>query len=303
MKLIALKIDVDTCRGALEGVPRLLSALQSRQAKASFLFGLGPDRAGREWRAILASGWRSRGKRISLIEHLGWRTCLSGTLMPARNMGLRCAAVMQSVRESGHETGIRAWSRLDWLRMARHADEAWTLQALDRAAAAYRTVFDVSAPVHGAVGWQMNRAAFRWQQRLGLAYASDTRGQHPFWPVIDGEPVRCLQLPTTLPTLQELVRSEGLDEDGLLERLLRATADELANGHVFTLSAEFEGMKWLPLFERVLDGWIAQGYRLVMLGDLYRAQNLVAVPYHEVKQAEWPGVSGLLAIQGRAFPV
>lgn len=300
MKLIALKIDVETYRGAREGVPRLLHALHAREARASFLFNLGPDQTGRAWRTILAGGARSRGTRISLLEHYGWRTCLSGTLLPARNVG--CAQTMAAVREAGCEVGMRAWRGLRWQKNAALADDAWTLQELDRASAAYSSLMGGKAPVQGAMAWQMNRTAFRWQQQFGLQYASDTRGSHPFWPVIEGEVVHCLQLPTTLPTVQERVRSEGFDEARLLAQLLQCTADESASGHVFTLSAEFEGMKWLPLFERLLDGWIAQGYRLVSLADLYQAQNLSIVPYHEIVRGEVPGLIGPVAMQGRIFP-
>ena len=42
MKL-ALKIDVDTWRGTLQGVPRLVEALRRHEVQATFLFSLGPD--------------------------------------------------------------------------------------------------------------------------------------------------------------------------------------------------------------------------------------------------------------------
>jgi hypothetical protein len=39
---LALKIDVDTYRGTLQGVPRLVEILRRQRADASFLFSLGP---------------------------------------------------------------------------------------------------------------------------------------------------------------------------------------------------------------------------------------------------------------------
>ncbi|MHB8425324.1 MAG: hypothetical protein ACYDB9_09260, partial [Gammaproteobacteria bacterium] len=38
MNFLALKIDVDTLRGTLEGVPPLVSVLQKYSARATFLF-------------------------------------------------------------------------------------------------------------------------------------------------------------------------------------------------------------------------------------------------------------------------
>ena len=40
MARIALKVDVDTLRGTLEGVPRLVELLKRRGAGATFLFSL-----------------------------------------------------------------------------------------------------------------------------------------------------------------------------------------------------------------------------------------------------------------------
>lgn len=302
MKLIALKVDVDTCRGALEGVPHLLPVLQARDAHASFFFNLGPDRSGRALGQIMRGGWRSRGTRLSLLEHYGWRTCFAGTLLPAPDMGQRCAEALRSVCAAGHEAGIRSWERLSWTRQAAQGEVDWTMQQLQQVAQRYEAILSTRAPTFAAPAWQINRATLRWQQQQGMRYASDTRGTHPFWPVIDGEPIRCLQLPTTLPTLTELTRQEGFAADQLLAALLQRTENETACGHVFTLSAEFEGMKWLSLFERLLDGWRAQGYRLVSLNELAQAQDLASLSYHEVIRGEVPGFTGSLAVQGRVFP-
>jgi hypothetical protein len=54
MKRIALKIDVDTCRGTLFGVPALIELLQRHEASGSFFFSLGPDTSGREARRSFA---------------------------------------------------------------------------------------------------------------------------------------------------------------------------------------------------------------------------------------------------------
>ena len=52
MSRITLKVDVDTLRGTREGVPALQKLLDRHQARATFLFSLGPDNTGRALRRV-----------------------------------------------------------------------------------------------------------------------------------------------------------------------------------------------------------------------------------------------------------
>ena len=101
----------------------------------------------------------------------------------------------------------------------------------------------------------MNRHAYRLTQRLGFNYCSDMRGTHPFIPIQNAEIIACPQLPTTLPTLDELIGLDGLTPDNVAERVLELSSAPTTCGHVYTLHAELEGMKLAPVFERLLEGW------------------------------------------------
>ena len=163
----------------------------------------------------------------------------------------------------------------------------------------FREVFAAEPEVHGAAGWQMNVHAFRRTQSLGFRYASDTRGTHPFLPVVRGEIVACPQFPTTLPTLDEMIGVDGVTQANVADKLLELTREPRA--HVYTLHAELEGMKLAPVFEQLLEGWKDQGYRLVSLKDLVDGLPPGALPLHTVLDAPLPGRSGTLSVQGPAF--
>ena len=106
---------------------------------------------------------------------------------------------------------------------------------------------------HGAAGWQINAHALRLTQRLGFDYCSDGRGIHPHLPVRHAELIRCPQFPTTLPTLDELIGTDGFTEQNVAAHLLDMTREPREWGHVFTLHAELEGIPRLPVHPRV-DG-------------------------------------------------
>jgi undecaprenyl phosphate-alpha-L-ara4FN deformylase len=289
---LGIKIDVDTYRGTREGVPRLADLLRKHAAGATFLFSLGPDHTGRALRRVLRPGFFSKVSRTSVLEHYGMRTLLYGTVLPGPDIGRRCADTMRAVRDAGFEVGVHCWDHVRWQDFVVRRDADWTEREMDRARERFAQVFGEAPRTWGAAGWQLNRHA-AWYEERHFAYASDVRGTSPFRPLWDGVAIGCPQLPTTLPTLDELI---GLQAD-VVQHLLSRTGN---GDHVFTAHAELEGGKLMPMFDALLAGWKAQGYELVALDSLYRALDIEHLPRCEVVQGTVPGRSGTLAVQKEA---
>lgn len=302
-RILALKIDVDTDRGTRVGVPRLVDMLRRHGAGATFLFSVGPDHTGRALKRVFRPGFLTKVSRTSVVEHYGLRTLLYGTLLPGPDIGKRNAGLMRSVRDAGYETGIHTYDHVKWQDYVAYRDASWTRREMLRAQDAYAAIFGEPARTHGAAGWQMNAHAFRLTEELGFRYASDTRGTHPFLPVCGGTPVNCPQMPTTLPTLDELIGCDGITAGNVHERLLGLTDAVRATGHVFTLHAELEGQKLAPVLDALLTGWKAQGYMLSSLADYARSAMSAPLPHHEVIRGAVPGRSGMLAAQGERVDV
>ena len=300
MKL-ALKIDVDTYRGTLEGVPRLVECLRQHHAGATFLFSLGPDHTGRAIKRVFRPGFMKKVSRTSVVEHYGFKTLMYGTLLPGPDIGRKCADILRGVRDCGFEVGIHTWDHIRWQDGVEHADAPWAAKELDLACKRFEEVFGEPARTHGAAGWQMNAHAVRLTQRLGFDYSSDCRGSHPFIPVQKGEIVACPQLPSTLPTLDELIGVDGITVDNVHEHVLKLTRNAPPTGHVYTLHAELEGMKLLPVFERLLEGWTAQGYELTSTRSQFEDLDVSRLPRCEIIRGEIPGRSGTLMLQGPEF--
>jgi undecaprenyl phosphate-alpha-L-ara4FN deformylase len=290
MKL-ALRVEVATLRGTREAAPRLAGLLKDHGAGATFLFNLGPDRTGRAIATLpRVPRWRCYGP-VAL---------LSGTLLPAPDVGLRCAEAMRAIRSQGFEAGILAFDRADWVRHAARADERWTRESMQRARQRYEEIFGASAITHGAPGWQMNRYAFRYTQRLGFRHCSDTRGDGPFIPVIDGEIAACPQLPTTLPTLDELIAG-GMGPDEGVRRLLELSRKPPNGGHVCTIRAEVEGSAFEPVLRALLAGWRDMGCELVSLSEYAAGLDLARLPRRVVVEQSLPGTRGPVAAHGKEF--
>jgi undecaprenyl phosphate-alpha-L-ara4FN deformylase len=296
--LLALKVDVDTLRGTREGVPRLARVFRRYGALATFLFSVGPDHTGRALRRVLRPGFLSKVARTSVLEHYGVRTLLYGTLLPGPHIGRSCVQELRGLRSEGFEVGLHAYDHVKWQDFVAARGEAWAHNELQRGIDAFVEVFGDRPKVHGAAGWQMSEAAFELEGRAGFDYCSDTRGTHPFLPFVGGRSMAPPQLPTTLPTLDELIGIDGTTASSAAAQLLQMTSEPAAAGHVFTLHAELEGMRLLEVLIQLIEGWIAQGYELVCMRQLFETIDAPSLPRHEVKAATISGRSGTLMTQG-----
>jgi hypothetical protein len=114
--------------------------------------------------------------------------------------------------------------------------------------------------------------------------------------MVNAEIIACPQLPTTLPTLDEIMNRDGVTLENVVEYLLKLTALPPETGHVYTLHAELEGGKWLPIFEKLLDGWKGQGYELVSMQQYLHGLDLASLPRQEMVMREVEGRVGKLAV-------
>jgi undecaprenyl phosphate-alpha-L-ara4FN deformylase len=298
---LALKIDVDTFVGTQLGVPRLLDICERHGAQASFLFSLGPDHTGRALRRVFRPGFLAKVSRTSVLEHYGLKTLLYGVLLPGPDIGRRCAPLMRTVRDAGFEVGVHTWDHILWQDFVMNEDRLWTERLMRLAVNRHAEIFGAAPRVHCAAGWQMNAHAFALLETLGFTHASDTRGQAPYRPLIGRRPSRCVELPTTLPTLDELIGRPDLAGASPVAHLLSLTdparAGAALRDHVYTLHAELEGRKLAPDFEQLLAGWKAQGYQLTSLGEYHASLDPAKLPAREVSYGAIAGRSGLLALE------
>jgi peptidoglycan/xylan/chitin deacetylase (PgdA/CDA1 family) len=305
--LLVLKIDVDTFRGTREGVPNLVRMLRAHDAQATFLFSLGRDHTGWALRRAFRPGFFKKVSRTSVVEYYGLKTLMYGVLLPAPDIGKACAAEMRAAAAAGFECGVHTWDHVVWQDNVRDADADWTRRAMDQARKRFADVFGTPPRTHGAAGWQMNRVAFAEHDVAGYAWASDGRAllnDDGTLRQADAGPyrlqgLRCVQMPTTLPTLDEVLGREidgsVIDTANVADFLLGLTQKQ-PRDHVYTLHAELEGQKLAPIFEQLLAGWKAQGYRLASMADYHHTLQDQPLPEFPVQWGQLPGRSGDLIV-------
>ncbi len=296
-KILAIKIDVDTDRGTRIGVPNLLALFAELNIPATFLFSLGPDNTGRAIKRIFRPGFLKKVGRSGVISMYGLRTLLNGTLLPGPHIARRNSKTMHAVHQAGHEVGIHCYDHIRWQDGLATMTAEQVSAEFTKACTEFEKVFGFPAQTAGAAGWQANAFSLAAYDRAKLLYASDTRGEHPFFPSIAGVIFKTLQIPTNLPTLDELLGRAEYPLAGLHEFYLNQLHEHQPN--IFTVHAEVEGMKYLPWFRNFLQQAKAQDIEFVKVADIARfyLDNLDQVPVCELLQGEVSGRSGTLAVQ------
>jgi peptidoglycan/xylan/chitin deacetylase (PgdA/CDA1 family) len=295
---LALKIDVDTDRGTREGVPNLLADSREFGAPACFLFSLGPDNTGKAISRVFRPGFLQKVGRTSVVQLYGIRTLLNGTLLPAPHIGRRNEAVLKSVRDAGFEVGIHSYDHYRWQDHVQHLSLEEIRAEFAAARAEFRRLYGVEALTAGAAGWQCNARSRQVYDEAGLLYGSDARGTGPFFPRIDGRVFQTLEIPSTLPTFDELMGRPEYPDDKIVAHYLSLLREDRPN--VFTLHAEIEGMGRRILYRALLRACADRGVQFIRLEDLAReclAQR-DRIPVCDLRQEAVDGRSGLLAVQG-----
>ncbi len=294
---LALKVDVDTDRGTRIGVPNLAADCREFGAPACFLFSLGPDQTGRAITRIFRPGFFGKVSRTGVVGLYGVRTLLNGTLLPAPRIGRRNAGAMRAVRDAGFEVGIHSYNHYRWQDHLHRMDLEAVRAEFGAARAEFRRIFGSDASAAGAAGWQSNAVSREVYDEAGLLYASDTRGERPFFPRIGGRVFRALEIPSTLPTCDELLGRPEFPEQRIVPHLISLLRADRPN--VFTLHAEIEGMGKRPLFRELLAAARRAGVEFIRMDALARELLAGPAPIPACDQVLAPidGRSGVVASQ------
>ncbi len=288
---IALKVDVDTHDGLRTGVPVIRDRLAAYGIRASFFVVCGPDTMGRRLPRLLGPDFVRKLIRTRAPSIYGWRTLLSGTLLPARPIAAAFPGLLRALARDGHEVAVHGHDHARWQDRLPALDAAAVAIEVARACAVYRQALGVEPRAFGAPGWRCTATSLAAVDDAGFDYRSDTRGTEPYRPAVGGRVFRAPELPTTLPTLDETYGVVGREPNVLADDLVaRLRPDTL---EVLTIHAELEGGPYATVLDAFLCRAVERA-RFVRLCDEADALDLAALPTCEVRDG---------SVSGRPLPV
>lgn len=289
---LTIKIDVDTEIGTRVGIPNLLALLKALQIPATFYISLGPDNTGRAIKRIFRKGFLKKCSRTNVISTYGIRTLLNGVLFPGPHIGTKHEKLLRSIKAQGFAVGIHAYDHQKWQDGTGLMSQEKLSTEFQKALNEFQRIFGTAAITAAAPGWQANAKTLEIYDQANLAYASDCRGITPFFPRIGSKIYKTLQIPTTLPTLDELLGRKKFPLENLISLYLSLLKPKTPN--VLTIHPELEGMKYLAWLRSFLLEIKKQKIQFINLNEIATTQDF---PICELKQKEITGRSGKLAWQ------
>jgi undecaprenyl phosphate-alpha-L-ara4FN deformylase len=300
-KTIGVAVHIDTYEGMKRGVPVLLALLQKYNIHGSFFVPMGKDHTGRTVKRIFTRRdfLKKTGTGRVWADAVSKKTLMYGLLLPGPQIAEKNKELLRQITGEGHELGIHGYDHVYWHDHIKSFDRKRTEEEIEKLLAAFRKLTGAEARSFAAPGWMINPHVLRCLQERGLTYSSDTRrGTALFYPEMGGEKFRVLQIPTTLPTLDEVIGSIGTD----IQTLAAHYMNILANGlNILTVHAEIEGKYWTGFLEAFIKKTIGEGFVYRRLIDMAEecAQN-PDVPTCRVEYGYVDGRAGEVCVQGSA---
>lgn len=292
---IALRIDVDTLRGTSRGVPTLCNILADHGIKGTFYFSVGPDNMGRHLWRLLKPAFLWKMLRTNAAGLYGPEIILMGTAWPGIKIGKHCASQIADCAASGHEIGFHAWDHHYTQAHLMDMDSVAIHRELDRGLATLeKIVGNGKVTSSAAPGWRANDLWLKIKSEYPFKYNSDCRGYAPFYPVVAGEKLDQLQIPVTLPTYDEVLGRNGVDDSNYNDYQISLLKKDTLN--VLTIHAEAEGGRCAKQFAEYLCHVQKAGFKFVTLEEAAQEYSASA-DVGKITLGAFPGREGTLALQ------
>ncbi|MBN1620578.1 polysaccharide deacetylase family protein [candidate division WOR-3 bacterium] len=247
-KICGLRIDVDTKTGLNYGVPEILKILSRYKVHASFFFSTGPD----DFMLSFSRLFIEKNFAKKIIKDSG-----SYLNLLKNNESKSLKNTVARVLSEGHEAGLHGFSHYRWIAAFRPGKERFFFQNLIKGIEEFSSAAGFVPSFTGAPGWKISPDFLKLQDSIGFDYASDVRSASPFYPITgQNEKLKTIQIPVTLPTLDELLVS-GDSFDYVLKE-----------GGVYCAHAELEGIKYGYFIEKLISDNKREGNLFVPLSSL-----------------------------------
>ena len=289
---VGLRVDVDTLRGTRLGVPNLIRLMARHHIRASFFFSVGPDNMGRHLCRLIRPGFLFKMLRTRATSLYGWDILLRGTLIPGPVIGNRCPGPIREAASEGHEVGLHAWDHHKWQTRVEQMERQELTNEIQLGFDMLKGILGRNPDGFAAPAWRITPEVLQTMEEFPFFYHSDCRGHSLFRPMSNERQLSHVQVPTTLPTYDELIGLKSTSVTYNEDLLNLITPDRL---NILTIHAEAEGIGCLAMFQDFLSRAEQRNVVFKPLGDMLSQTEKITTSVVHKKTV--PGRDGWLAFQ------
>jgi hypothetical protein len=194
---------------------------------------------------------------------------------------------MQSCADKGHDIGMKSFDSVTWQSQALGSGEAWTRKQFQWGIENFEKIFGLMPRLHSASGNVINGHFLKLLDEYEFAASFDTRGKIPFHPLYQEYLGKSIQIPTTLPSIEELLMQQEVTQDNVHEYLFVESQKQLPHGHVYEVRASFEGRLWLPILEKMIVMWRSSQFEFLNTSEMLEQINADQLNIHEIGWAQY----------------
>ncbi len=245
---ICIRVDVETVNCLLRGVPNLLELFDKYSFKATFFVPMGPDCLGRNFK----TSDLTRYLRLVPLKKFGLKNLLYGLLLPPPEMG-KHRSELTSIAEHGHEVGLHGYNHAEWARSL-HLPQQDTEKMFLKGYNEFTEIFGKRPKAFSSPEFKTTEHILSMLDRYDFLYGSDSRRQTPFWPKNERRTFETLQVPVTMPNLEEL-SWRGMSDREALKHVYSELEKKIEFGGlaVFLIHPSYEGLWKRSLFSALLN--------------------------------------------------
>lgn len=224
-----LRADIETSNCLIKGIPALLKILRKYDLKATFFIPMGPDR-------ILMGFNKFRLKtyiKLSPIKKFGFWAILKGIIHQNPDMGNLCIRVGLN-HLSEYEIALHGYDHACWAKSIHKKRPKEVRELFMTGYNEYRRVFGRKPLGFASPEFQWTPETLNLLDELGFLYGSDFKAKAPFKPTIGGIAYKTIQIPVTLPNLEELSWA-GLGDERAVKAIVKSIEAKIKSGGLATL--------------------------------------------------------------------
>jgi peptidoglycan/xylan/chitin deacetylase (PgdA/CDA1 family) len=269
VKILALRIYSDTVGGYRDGVPRLLDIFDELGIEASFFFAMGADGAGSPLSRIIGDG---------------------------KEIVASAPGILRDASKRGQDCGIYGLNPLEWRNRLEKMKDT-TLEAdIKRAIEYFARRTGCRPNGFAAPGCRVNYMSLRIQDDMRFKYCSDTFGMYPYMPQLSWKLFSTMQIPSTLPPVEVILRRSSEAEARVRFAELTESLPDGLSVLPMNSSAANEKELFAPLYEFLLR-CRDTGAVFTSLNAVARSLDPSSLPECEIMFARAFGMPNEVAVQ------